>query len=188
MPVTIPVTERNSSGPVIPQQVIFSRADGTRFGGLTNSTGTVFVVPVFFNADGSAQFFLPSEADTTYVVQATTNLVDWVNLSTNIATASFIDLVDVDAKDYPHRFYRAIALENLTGNQIGTLGLNATGEFTFEYRGEAGRQYVLETSTNLSNWFSVLTNSSTGSPLVYTNLVPDASSHGFFRLRRLPRP
>jgi hypothetical protein len=40
------------------------------------------------------------------IIQGTTNLVDWVNLSTNVATGSFLDLVDVDAANAPYRFYR----------------------------------------------------------------------------------
>jgi hypothetical protein len=56
--------------------------------------------------DGQAQFFLRSEPDTRYLIQATTDFVHWVKLTNTTATGNFMDLVDADAERYPHRFYR----------------------------------------------------------------------------------
>ena len=36
--------------------------------------------------------FLASDADQRYLIQASTNLVDWVNISTNLGIGSFMDL------------------------------------------------------------------------------------------------
>jgi len=45
-----------------------------------------------------------------YQIQASTNLVNWINLSTVTADgAGLIQVLDAAAKNYPQRFYRAIA-------------------------------------------------------------------------------
>ena len=42
-----------------------------------------------------------------YVFEASTNLTDWVTLSTNTAVGGTISLVETNTMAYPHRFYRA---------------------------------------------------------------------------------
>ncbi len=46
--------------------------------------------------------------DGTYVLQATTNLIDWTPLTTNLATVNGIDLLDSNAGSYAHRYYRML--------------------------------------------------------------------------------
>lgn len=57
---------------------------------------------------GSFQFALSNlVVGATYVVQATTNFVDWSNLSTNIAASSVESYVDDGAPAFKWRFYRS---------------------------------------------------------------------------------
>ncbi|PYX29583.1 MAG: hypothetical protein DMG80_14255, partial [Acidobacteria bacterium] len=42
-----------------------------------------------------------------YVVEASTNLTDWVPVSTNVAEIGSVLFTDVVGTNYPHRFYRA---------------------------------------------------------------------------------
>jgi hypothetical protein len=49
-------------------------------------------------------------AGKTYYLQATTNLINWVPLSTNIAPSDSFYLVDPDATNFQYRFYRAVEL------------------------------------------------------------------------------
>jgi hypothetical protein len=42
------------------------------------------------------------------VIQATTNLVDWLNVWTNVALADWLDLIELGATNYPVRFYRTV--------------------------------------------------------------------------------
>ena len=106
MPFTLPATERVGSGPILPGNVKLSRPDATAVLPVTLTPGEIFVVPAYVLPDGSAQFFFQSQPGSNYVVQASVNLVDWTNISTNMATSDFLDLVDADAVLYPWRFYR----------------------------------------------------------------------------------
>lgn len=45
-----------------------------------------------------------------YVLQASTNLLDWVSLSTNMPPATIGNLIDPQATNFPARFYRAVQL------------------------------------------------------------------------------
>jgi hypothetical protein len=40
------------------------------------------------------------------VLQASTNLVDWTPIATNMATTNLFNLMDSNAAGFPSRFYR----------------------------------------------------------------------------------
>ncbi|HTB85728.1 MAG TPA: chitobiase/beta-hexosaminidase C-terminal domain-containing protein [Candidatus Sulfotelmatobacter sp.] len=72
-----------------------------------------FITPVQFasaNFTTNRQFqlnFLGS-AGSNYVLQATTNFVNWTALSTNTATTNSFPLLDPKATNFPYRFYRVL--------------------------------------------------------------------------------
>jgi hypothetical protein len=51
---------------------------------------------------------LSAPAAMTYILQGSTNLTDWVSLSTNVPGSSPFYLTDPGAGGFPMRFYRAI--------------------------------------------------------------------------------
>jgi uncharacterized repeat protein (TIGR01451 family) len=57
-------------------------------------------------ADGSFQFSVAGTPGVTNVIQASTNLVNWVNIYTNISPFTYTNM---DTGSYPQEFYRAIA-------------------------------------------------------------------------------
>jgi hypothetical protein len=70
--------------------------------------------PVLFrNADGSASdpfgFKIQAGIGRLVTVQASTDLVNWVSVSTNTMSAESISFVDPMAANYPARFYRALS-------------------------------------------------------------------------------
>ena len=60
-------------------------------------------------ADTSNNFtgLLLGAANANYIVQASTNLADWVALSTNTSPSGIINFTDTNASDFIQRFYRA---------------------------------------------------------------------------------
>ena len=65
-----------------------------------------FSSPYFSNQ----QFMLPISgiAGKSYVLQATTNFVDWIPLGTNVAGSNMFMLMDTNMVQIPYRFYRAV--------------------------------------------------------------------------------
>ena len=49
-------------------------------------------------------------AGKSYVLQVSTNLTDWLPLSTNTAPSNLFNLADPNAGNFQHRFYRVIEL------------------------------------------------------------------------------
>ncbi|HTV62082.1 MAG TPA: RICIN domain-containing protein [Verrucomicrobiae bacterium] len=69
--------------------------------------------PVFFTSEGflaNGQFQLGFEGvvSDTYILEATTNFLDWVPLDTNLSSTSLFDLFDPNATNFPYRFYRVL--------------------------------------------------------------------------------
>jgi uncharacterized repeat protein (TIGR03806 family) len=65
-------------------------------------TPNVFVTNGFFQAQLSG---FPGQ---TYLFQASTDFSNWISLSTNTASSGLFNLLDGDAAQFPHRFYRAV--------------------------------------------------------------------------------
>jgi len=61
------------------------------------------------------------------------------------------------------------------------------GEFSFGYTADAGLSYVVQSSSNLLNWVSLVTNVAPGTPVQFTNAV-NSDGTGFYRVGRLPNP
>jgi uncharacterized delta-60 repeat protein len=96
------------------------------------------------------------------VVVATTDFTGWIPLQTNVVTdlGEFV-FADLEAGFYPHRFYRARIFTGLlpapsilNGSSLGFVG----GGFGFDLTGTAGQSFIVETSTNLSLWTPLATN------------------------------
>ncbi len=85
--------------------------------GYNNSVAAtaVFMIrpPVYFTSSGhfdNQQFIVPVSgiAGKTYVLQTTTNLVDWTSLGTNVASADAFSMTNTGTASIPYRFYRVV--------------------------------------------------------------------------------
>jgi hypothetical protein len=135
---------------------------------LTNSAAATYGRPPqlagTLAAGGRLQFVLRGQSGGNYVVQASTDLVNWRSISTNaIPAGGSIPISDSDMTNYVRRFYRAVTVTTsppqlvvLTANRVSaTLVLN----------GQTGSQCVIQASSNLVNWTAIL-----------TNIIPDAGT------------
>jgi hypothetical protein len=57
----------------------------------------------------------------------------------------------------------------------------AAGKFTLQINGSVGPQYILQASTNLINWTSILTNTPSVMPLTVTDTNAVNFKHRFYR-------
>jgi len=106
LPFTLGPGQYSGSGPVTPANAIFVQKDETSVPGAALNSGAIFAQPVFLQSDGTPSFFLPSQPGSNYVIQASADLAQWVNLSTNRATSDFIESSDPGGRELDHRFYR----------------------------------------------------------------------------------
>lgn len=88
-----------------------------------------------------------------YVVQASTNLVDWEDLQFNPA-GGVLDLIDTDAQNFPARFYRAKPL--LLAPSFAVSTATATDRFRVRVEG-LSVPYVVQGTTDFLNWTDVYT-------------------------------
>ena len=76
---------------------------------LPDNTNPAALLSVFGLPTGPSLIRLQGQADRSYVIEASTNLVNWAGISTNVATSGTMFIEDMQATNYPRRFYRAIA-------------------------------------------------------------------------------
>ena len=77
------------------------------------AANAVFIInPSQFTAvsltNGIVHLFFAGAIGQTYVLQASTNLVSWVPVATNVAPSAIFEMVDPGAANYPYRFYRTM--------------------------------------------------------------------------------
>jgi hypothetical protein len=77
------------------------------------SSAVFFVEPLYFESGGffgGQQFQLNfmGSAGNSYVLQASTNLINWIPITTNLAATNQILFVDPGATNFPSRYYRVM--------------------------------------------------------------------------------
>ncbi len=137
-------------------------------------------------SEGSFSFNVSDGASTSFVVEASEDLINWVPVATNTAPFTF---VDPDASQFQQRFYRALMLPDAPPS--ATSGPPVTlknpslsdGSFSFTVPGETGTSIAVEASEDLINWVRVETNT-----IPFTFVDPDASQFEkrFYRTVTLP--
>jgi hypothetical protein len=93
--------------------VIFSNAQGNRVQPVTLVPGLITISPapgifdsVVLSTNGVVQFQITGTPNISYIIQASANLQQWTDASTNIAIGGIINFVDPQANQFRYRFYR----------------------------------------------------------------------------------
>jgi hypothetical protein len=60
------------------------------------------------STNGAFQLGFSGMLSGSYVLQATTDLIDWTSLATNQGTNNVFELFDSNASNFPYRFYRVL--------------------------------------------------------------------------------
>lgn len=112
MPFLLSDNARGGSGPITPGNAILANQNAAAITPLVLVPGVIFGDFISLDSNRVASFFLSSELGEQYLLQASTDLTNWITLSTNVATGDFLSFSDIDARDHPYRFYRAKAGAN----------------------------------------------------------------------------
>jgi hypothetical protein len=87
-------------------------ASSFRTGYVNSVTASAYflVEPLHFTTQGFTndvfQLRFAGSTGSNYVLQATTNLIDWTPIATNTAITNHFNFYDANATNYPYRFYR----------------------------------------------------------------------------------
>jgi hypothetical protein len=183
IPFHLAPTEHVSSGPLVPTRATLANNVGSRISPVTLNSGQIFARPVNRRDDGIVDFFMPARADEKYLIQATTNFVNWENISTNIAISDFMQLVDLDGPNYPFRFYRSALFDAVIGGTLSSISRDANGSAQFQITGLQARTYTIQASGDLKTWSDLQTRSASSGKIIFSD--PDASLYPqrFYRLR-----
>jgi hypothetical protein len=94
--------------------VVMANAFETNFNNSVAASASFIVQPPIYFTSGDFftnnmfQLGFSGVANNHYVLEATTNLIDWTPLSTNLASTNLFYLMDPGASNFPYRFYRVL--------------------------------------------------------------------------------
>jgi hypothetical protein len=140
----------------------------------SNAPGSISL-PI--NSNGQFDFAVSGLNGNQYVVEASSDLVHWMPVMTNSVPFTFT------AVNTGQGFFRAVLYDipqNPSSLPMATLAspLPLSGQFSFTVIGASGQQYVVETSTNLTQWTQVTTNTA---PFTYVGGNLNQFSQQFYR-------
>jgi pimeloyl-ACP methyl ester carboxylesterase len=124
---------------------------------------------------------------TTNVIEASTNLVNWVPIVTLYNTNGFLQFLDVTASNYPVRFYR-VKITNAGSTTIlpfvwiSSQSRLTNGAFQFSLTGTAGVTNIIEASTNLTSWTSLQTVLNTNGSIFFVDQSATNARQKFYRV------
>jgi len=180
--------ERVGSGPVTPQRALLVTENNGTIGSVTTAAGRIIISQINPpDVDGVAAVFFPSEPDKSYVLFASENLASWFPIGTNLATQSFVDFLDVEAAQFPYRFYKMVSFESLTK---GHLSISRDGGDTLRIsiHGFTGHSYSLEVSSDLNDWELMGNRIAVNNRAEFTDQFLPGSRNRFYRVVSVPVP
>jgi uncharacterized protein (TIGR03790 family) len=136
--------------------------------------------------DGSGVFRMQVEIPTGlgYVIQASTNLVNWLPIYTNF-TPGLLDFQDLAATNFSKRFYRVVGSIPDQPPKISSPGMSVTGLFQVQVESLPGQPCAVLASSDLLQWSSVLTNPAGGQITFVDNNTTSFASR-FYRALLVP--
>jgi len=129
-------------------------------------------------AAGQFHCFLTGEPDVTYVIEASTDLTNWVAVATSIPLVPPVAKrpVTVNATN-SLSFYRAYATGSSAAMQPRLSAPSfAAGQFHFILNGTANTTYIIQATTDLKNWAPVTTNTSASATRAIDVIAPNSQS------------
>jgi hypothetical protein len=137
------------------------------------------------SGNGTFQFTVSGAVGGTYVILASSNLVNWFPLSTNtIPGGGLVTISDPAAKNYAKRFYRATsfaATQFPSPPRLGPVTLLPGRLVQIGLLGVPGQAYIIQVSTNLVNWTALTNLTLTNGFGQFTDPSPANYNRRFYR-------
>jgi VCBS repeat-containing protein len=117
----------------------------------------------------------------TYIIEASTNLTDWTPISTNSGLTGSVVFTDTEATNFSQRFYRAMTVVNTNAPLSFDSEAMTINGFELKLSGPMVPSYVIEASTNLTDWTPISTNSGLTGSVVFTDTKATNFSQRYYR-------
>jgi pimeloyl-ACP methyl ester carboxylesterase len=163
------------------------------YNGFTSQTVITSLTPSVDNFSGTRltngifQLSFFGTVGTTNIVEASTNLINWVPIATLHNTNGFLQFLDVSATNFPARFYR-IEIANIGSTSIlpfvwiSSQSLLSNGAFQLTLTGTAGVTNIIQTSTNLNTWAPLATLLNTNGVIYFLDQSATNAGQNFYRV------
>ena len=142
------------------------------------------MIPV--RPDRGSAFTMDVEVPSTlpYVILASTNLQNWLPIFTN-SISGLLHFNDFDAATDPVRFYRMTWPQTGQPPELSAPQMTGSGTFEMHVNGVPGLPWAIQTSTNLVDWASILTNLP-GGAMDFVDANATGSDRRYFRAWLVP--
>jgi len=136
--------------------------------------------------DNSGAFKMEVEIPSTlsYVIQASTNLTNWLPIYTN-TIPGLLNFSDYDATNYPARFYRMAWPDANQPSELSAPQFAGSGTFQLHVDSVPGLPWAVQTSADLVNWVSIFTNQ-LGGAMDFVDGNATNLAGEFYRVWRVP--
>jgi hypothetical protein len=177
---TTTLTLIRTGGTIAAASVRVSTTNGTATAG-TDYTGRSGVVVSFAAGETNKTVAIAIAND----VLVETNETFTVGLSTPTGEATFgTAATTVTIVDNDFNLGGAVVESGLDGVTITALSWNAESGVHLEVEGPLGAAIILETSSDLVNWYPVVATALSGAPLQCVDVNAREQGHGFYRVRQ----
>jgi hypothetical protein len=155
-------------------------------------SGAVFTAPASFSI----------AADTTITGGGTVTNVTFFNNTTPLGSVTSppfnLTVSNLAAGSYAFTAVATASGNSSTSSVVSVTVISSTavsisppvitnGLFSFTYSGDPGSSYKIETSSNLFDWASVMTNAPSSNPVLFSEAI-GTNLNRFYRVSRLPNP
>jgi uncharacterized protein (TIGR03790 family) len=163
---------------------------------VTNSTGRFYsvtylpdsfpprMIPASSSESGVFRMQVEIPTDLPYVIEASTNLADWLPIFTN-TRPGLVSFEDVEATDYPARFYRVVGPPPGQPPKLSAPGPAGGGAVQMRIESAPGRPCAILASSNLVHWTFIVTNQS-GGVMDFVDTSATDSTLRFYRAWLVP--
>lgn len=137
------------------------------------------LTPRGFDRNGAFQLHVDIASTLPYVIEASTNLIDWVPVATN-AAGGLLDFADTNVSNYGNRFYR---VGEFVPNPQPILSLSVNtngGNLDLHVQASTKQPYAIEISSDLAQWTTIFTNQ-LGGTMDYADSLPTNATSRFYR-------
>jgi hypothetical protein len=115
------------------------------------------MTPALPNKSGAFTMQVGLPSTLAYVIEASTNLHDWLPVFTNDVPGLF-NFTDYGSTNYPERFYRMTWPSANQPPRVSVPQIAGAGTLAVNVNDVAGQAWGIQESTDLVNWVSVFTN------------------------------